>query len=124
MSDKLKNIILFAGILLVLGLGYAFFSGNKDEAPLVATDYLDTDPASTATPGSLLASDFLPILLSIRGIHLDTSIFNDPAFLSLRDSSIELVPDGNEGRPNPFAPIGSDVVAAPVAAQPLPSAGQ
>ena len=31
---------------------------------------------------------------------------------TLHDSSILLIPDGTEGRPNPFAPIGSDITAS------------
>ena len=32
----------------------------------------------------------------------------------MTDSSITLEPDGNEGRPNPFAPLGQDITPAPV----------
>ena len=57
---------------------------------------------------SLIAKDFLNLLLNVKNIKLDDSIFADNAFNSLRDSSIVLTPDGNEGRPNPFAPLGSE----------------
>lgn len=125
MGDKLKNIIFFLGIMLVLVLGYLFFSGGDEESALVTSDSSSVVTPPLSGADSRIAGDFLSVLLSIRGITLDTTIFSDPAFLSLRDSSIELVPDGNEGRPNPFAPIGSDVVAAPLVAEPSPlSEGQ
>ena len=56
--------------------------------------------------------DFLSLLLNVKSIKLDSTIFDDPAFLSLYDSSITLTPDGTEGRVNPFAPLGADVVVA------------
>jgi hypothetical protein len=61
----------------------------------------------------LVAKDFFALLLNVKNIKLDDAILSDPAFLSLRDSSIVLVPDGNEGRPNPFAKFGNDAVVIP-----------
>ena len=122
MTPKLKNALLFLGIAVVLILVYVFlFRGdNKDEADLVSSSA--TPVPTSANPSeanSALARDFLSLLLNIKSIKLDDSIFSDPAFLTLRDSSIVLVPDGNEGRPNPFAPIGSDIISSPA---PAPSA--
>ncbi|MBI5139271.1 hypothetical protein HZA26_01530 [Candidatus Nomurabacteria bacterium] len=116
MSSKIKNIILFSGIALALILVYAYFiKGDAGDEPLLSTT--NNFPENTLTPETnpivTTSQDFLTLLLSIKGIKLDDKIFSDPAFLSLRDSSIILTPDGNEGRPNPFAPIGSDVIIAP-----------
>lgn len=55
---------------------------------------------------SEIAKNFLSLLLSVKNIKIEDSIFSDPAFVGLRDSSIYLNPDGTEGRPNPFAPVG------------------
>ena len=57
----------------------------------------------TSIPNSLANKDFLNLFSGIKNIKLNDAIFSDPAFNSLRDSSIVLVPDGTEGRPNPFA---------------------
>lgn len=57
---------------------------------------------------SAIAGDFLNLLLNVKNIRLDDSILRDPSFNNLRDSSITLIPDGNEGRPNPFAQFGND----------------
>jgi hypothetical protein len=115
MSSKIKNIIIFGSLAILLIILYIVFikKSPEDEMPLVSETGALIDTSGVGAE-SQIASDFLSTLLSVKNISLNNSIFSDPAFLSLRDSSIELVPDGNEGRPNPFAPIGSDVVAEPV----------
>ena len=93
---------------------------NLISAPTASTPPAGTAPISdTGAPESvsIAANDFLTLLLGVKNIKLEDAIFSDPAFQSLRDSSIVLVPDGNEGRPNPFAPLGQDIwqTPAPVA---------
>jgi len=105
-------------------LAYVFFFGGDkaEEDALVSTSPdASTTESGASGAGLVIAQDFLSLLLNVKSIRLDDSIFADPAFLSLRDSSIMLIPDGTEGRPNPFAPIGSDIIAAPVAV-PAPDA--
>lgn len=124
MNPKIKNTVLFIVILVVLSLIYFFFFGRKTEEPTLVSAVPGAPATVSGSPTPLpAAGEFLPVLLNIQSIKLDDSIFSDPAFLSLRDSSIELIPDGNEGRPNPFAPIGSDVDTAPLApeTQPVPA---
>lgn len=108
---KIRNIIIFISIAVVLSLGYLFFF-KKDEAPdLVSSSgqtTLTVVDADKNIANSQIVANTLPVLLSIQSIKLDDSIFSDPAFVRLVDTSIILVPDGNEGRPNPFAPIGFD----------------
>ena len=116
MNFNIKNAILFAGIALALILIYVFFiKGEPDEANLVSSPTADSSPQNddTLNKTSPDTDAFLGVLLSIKNIKLDDSIFLNTAFLALRDSSIILTPDGNEGRPNPFAPIGSDAVEIP-----------
>ncbi|KKR79481.1 MAG: hypothetical protein UU24_C0007G0008 [Candidatus Nomurabacteria bacterium GW2011_GWA2_40_9] len=117
MNPKIKNIIFFTGIALVMILVYVFFIKKDSEQANLVTTSLNTNkivsstlPKSDATQeaNSQIAKDFLSLLLSVKNITLDDAIFNDIAFTSLRDSSIILTPLGNEGRPNPFAPIGAE----------------
>jgi hypothetical protein len=96
-------------------LGYVFFikGNNEPEANLVASSGSSSLPnmdgsTANATPDAKIAQDFLDLLLSVKNIKLDDSIFSEAAWDSLKDSSIELIPPGDEGRPNPFAPFGSD----------------
>ena len=107
--SKIKNIIILVVIGAILVLIYIFLIKAPDEtATLVSSS--GVAPATTTTDSSV-AKDFLTLLLNVKNIKLDDAIFSDSAFGALRDSSITLTPDGNEGRPNPFAPLGIDIVA-------------
>lgn len=123
MISKIRNIIIFVTIAAVLVLVYLYFvkspatqsnlvSSNSTSLPNINGS---TNQATNSTSNitTVEAKDFLALLLNVKNIKLDDAIFTSTAFMSLRDSSITLVPDGNEGRPNPFAPFGNDV--APVA---------
>jgi len=115
MSSKIKNIIIFVVVAIALILAYVFFF-----KPAPAQPNLTTSAGTSAAPGAnvsgqtaAIGGDFLSLLLSVKSIKLDDSIFSNPAFASLRDSSIELVLDPSQvGRPIPFAPIGSDAAAS------------
>lgn len=123
MIPKFKNIIIFAIVAIIFVLIYIFFV-NKDpnEDLLLTSDGVtpSVDNAGFVDPGAdPLTQNFLSLLLGVQSIKLDDSIFKDGSyFFNLSDSSIVLIPDGTEGRPNPFAPIGSDV--APITT-PTPS---
>ena len=114
MTPRLKNILIIGGVAIVLGLGYLFFIKKAPEQPALTTS---TESSTAAGISALsqegLSNDFVSILLSVKSIKLDDTILKDTAFLSLKDSSIVLVPSGNEGRPNPFAPIGTEAITPP-----------
>jgi len=106
MDPKRKNIFVILGIVLLAVLIYVlFFRGAPEEAPLTS---LGTSTGAPGGENTEIAGDFLALLLSVKNIALDTSVFASPAFRTLVDSSIDLVPEGNEGRANPFAPLGSE----------------
>lgn len=123
---KIKNIIIFVAIAAIFALIYVYFikPDPADTAVLVSSSESAVAPSAgalTTEENSAIAKEFLALLLSVKSIKLDDAIFSDDAFISLHDSSIILVPDGNEGRPNPFAPIGSDtatVTLPPICALP------
>jgi len=126
MISKIKNIIIFAVIVVALILVYVFFiKKSPEEANLISSSVSPLgnavlpDQQPISAENSSVAKDFLSVLLNVKSVKLDGSIFSDPAFMNLSDSSILLVPDGNEGRPNPFAPIGSEnaTVAPPAPAK-------
>ena len=111
MSSKIKNIIILVVVAIVLVFVYFYFFGNKKEQPLLNAPSGSNALGSTASGDtSTISQELLSVLLNIKNIKIDSSIFSSPVFSSLRDSSIVLTPDGQEGRPNPFAPIGSDQV--------------
>lgn len=116
---NIKNIIIFLAIGTVFVLIYIYFIKPKPPvADLVSSSgapvVMNTANTATEDMNSKIAQDFLNLLLSVKNIKLNDAIFSDRAFTSLHDSSITLIPDGNEGRINPFAPLGTDVVALPV----------
>ncbi len=120
---SIKNIIIFAAIGLSLVLVYVFFIKSDGEEENLISNTSDVMPAAgtpTGSSGVSAGQDFLTLLLNVKNIKLDHEIFSSAAFKSLHDSSIILVPDGNEGRPNPFAPIGVDVVAVPASTTTTP----
>lgn len=117
---KIKNILIFSAIAIVFAvIFYIFFlKSSSGGGALMVTSPEETTPADGGMPNSfdytgdktIVAKDFLTLLLNVRNIKLNDSLLNDPAFANLRDSSIVLVPDGNEGRPNPFAKLGNDIM--------------
>ncbi len=115
MKGIIRNLILFIVIGGILAGGfYYFFNKNTGvEANISSSANAPINP-------TLNSGNNLPAT-SISGITLDTSIFSNPAFLSLRDSSVILIPRGNEGRPNPFAPIGIDKTSNTLNTLSLPS---
>ena len=124
---KIKNIIIFIVIAAAFILIYIFFiKPSPEQASLVSSGAGPALPnidgsavdMGVADKNSLITQDFLAVFSNIKNIKLNDSIVSDPAFISLRDSSITLIPDGNEGRPNPFAQFGNDSVPP---ALPIPS---
>ena len=118
MPSIFKNFIIFLAIALAITAVYVFFI--KDSGPesnlvsSVAANVVPTAPSVGATSSNsednLLAEDFLALLLSVKNIKLDNSIFDDVAFNKLRDSTIVITQSGGEGRPNPFAQFGTDSI--------------
>ena len=85
---KIKNIIIFTAIAATFVLIYIFFiKPSPEEANLVSSpsNTVLPDVNSTSTDinpntTSLLAKDFLTLLLNVKNIKLDDSILSDPAF--------------------------------------------
>ena len=111
MNSKIKNIII--GVVVVLAVAFLIYIFFIKKAPVDAS--LTSTPGTSVLPDNStnvapdISNDFISVLLSVKSIKLDDSILHNPAFISLKDSSITLVQDsGTEGRLNPFAPIGSE----------------
>ena len=114
MKSNIKNILIGVAVLLALVAAYfLFIKKAPTQDALTSTSGITTggDSTGNAVASSEIGKDFVTFLLSVKSIKLDDAIFSDPAFLSLKDSSILilLIDSGAMGRPNPFAPIGSDV---------------
>lgn len=109
MNSTTKNILIILGIAALAIAGYAIFArpdAGFENDPLATTEFDSTLGTSGALGGSTdVGGSFLTTLLSVRTFRLDDSLFANPAFQNLKDFTIVLTQPGNEGRPNPFAPI-------------------
>ena len=101
MSTTGKYIIIGLGVLTLAYAGYYFLSGSNTE-----TVSFDT---SEAVMQNMLANSelFIERRQRLEAVQLDTEVFTDERFLSLR-TFVAQVPDQVVGRPDPFAPIGSN----------------
>lgn len=120
----IKNILIFVAVAIAFVLVYIFFiKPDGQEANLVSSGQSTGIPleANPLSGDSISTQDFLTVLLSVKSIKLDDSIFSDTAFTTLNDSNVILTPDGTEGRVNPFAPLGSDGGQAPVKPATIPT---
>ena len=117
MSNTIKVILVAVVIIALLGFGYWYANSSSTQT---STSPLQTSTATTGASGlssndAVISDKFLSLLLNMRTIKLDQSIFSDPGFMALQDFSTTITPDTNPGRVNPFAPIGTDAPNALVA---------
>ncbi len=99
MSEKIKNsIILIVLFTLIIVIYVFFFKKDTNEQALVSQS------AAPQGQESGLVGEFLVLLRTLNNIQLDTGIFNNKTYRSLRDESVELISQP-QGRVNPFAPL-------------------
>lgn len=106
--QKYKKLLIVAGVIIVLALGYSFFSGNDVPEGL-------TSQAVGSAPQE--GGDLIALLAELKSIELDTSLLQNPTFLTLQDYSVSLSPEPI-GRPNPFAPLGIGSTSASASTTP------
>lgn len=122
MSKKIKTFAIVALILAVIIAVSAYVAGSgtakTSSSPRTLTSSTGSKAAgvSTGVITPTQQNDFSTLLSTVKGIAIDTSVFENPAYKALRDYPIALGID-TVGRPNPFAPIGYDIADAPVAKQ-------
>ena len=100
MSNFIKqyqNIFVIIGLVVIAFVGYSFFVTGGNDNPLVVQDI---DQSQTAVEQELLS-----LLLELRSIQLNTTLFSDERFQSLQDFNQDIVSEP-VGRSNPFAPLG------------------
>lgn len=99
-------LIIFAAVIAI-GLWIGLSAPSSSDSSLLdaeaVTGSAATDPAS---------QEVVETLLALRAISLDGGLFQNPAYISLRDTSTEIVQEP-VGRPNPFAPLDGAVIAPP-----------
>ena len=97
MSSIIKTTII---VLVIAGVG--FFGYNYLTRTNAPTDLLVQQNSGDT---SKMGAEVLSALNQLKTLRLDSSVFSDKTFLSLRDFSQSLNPEP-VGRINPFSPIG------------------
>lgn len=123
-----KFLIVFAVMILIGGTYVYFSNGLLSEAatPVASNSSVSSSGgvvSSVAGPAidDKIARDtaFLATLTSLTKIRIDTTLFMNSGFVSLRDNTVKIVNDGIIGRTNPFAPIVGVVDTTTVQALPV-----
>jgi len=98
MDKSITNIIVLVGIVCTALAGYFLFSQNS-------SPFLASDPSDQQLQQLLVSSQlFVERSRTLSEISMNTDIFDDPVFNSLKSYS----PPPNDfevGRPNPFSPV-------------------
>lgn len=111
MKSTFKKIILFVAIIAVIIIVAVLVFGknntNKDLLQNGGTLSTTQNPTN-----STQSANFLQSLSQVKSITLDTTFFTGKAYQKLIDYSTPIVLEDQRliGRPNPFAPLGSDSV--------------
>jgi hypothetical protein len=99
---KNKKLLIAGGLVLAGAVYYFFFSGGgtpAEDNPLLSS-------VSESPADAIVGRDLLSVLAELKSTKIDSSIFNDPVWKSLKDFSIEIAPQPI-GRKNPFLPFDS-----------------
>lgn len=97
-SSFKSTIVVLIIMALVLG-GYFYWSGNSSSTQSSGTSTLDASSDQAA-----VGVQVLNLLNQIQSLRIDTSLFTDAGYRTLRDYSVP-IPSVDVGRPNPFAPL-------------------
>jgi hypothetical protein len=101
--------LIFALIIFVAAgfiIYNSFFNSGSGALSSTATSTISTD-----------GQNVVDLAYKINTISIDASLFSSPLFLNLTDFSSPLLSEP-QGRPNPFAVIGTDVATQVVSISP------
>ena len=99
-----QKLMLAIGIFALSGFVlYNTFAGGGS-SPVVAEPTVDANGVVIAVENQ----DIVDLANKFDQISIDINLFSSNLFQNLRDLEVPLLPESS-GRPNPFAPIGSDV---------------
>ena len=101
MTDKLKQIIIAVVVIVLAYFGYNYFFGNQDNSSATLSSQSGT--VAVVADGKQIYD----MLMRLKDVKLDPSLFNNPVFEGLNDSGAVIEPEP-KFRDNPFAPIGLD----------------
>lgn len=108
MSKKAKTILII--LMVILAVVFVVIMRGNSSAQKKSTTGLSssvTVPLPGAPTSEIGNDEFSALLSRISRITINTALFKNPAYMTLRDYPVVLGTD-LVGRTNPFAPIGSD----------------
>lgn len=99
-KKDIKRIIIGVIIVVILLLGFYFFgSTSKEGDSQLSSNKLDDT--------GVMGKNIITLLLELRSLKLNETMFSSNVFKSFNDFGIEIEPQP-VGRNNPFLPIGED----------------
>ena len=119
MNDKktIKNILIGLFVAIALLVGYSLLApqntdSNQGGRLAGLSSLLDGSSMGQIeeTDATVANSEILKILGNIQNISLEDDIFTNPVFRKLKDSRFIIPKPLIIGRPNPFLPIGYDII--------------
>lgn len=120
MSSLTQKLVVTVVTLGLVGFfGYSFFLSISGSGPS-SSSALDNSSVSLGT--GVVGQDISALVAKLKSVSIDTSLFSSPLFSNLKDISTPIIPEP-QGRPNPFASVGSDgyFVSTPVLLHPTPT---
>lgn len=99
----IKTHLLLSIALVVALVGAAWYGLTQNAAP---TPVLTSVTATGSPTQESADQELVSTLLTLRAVTLSGTIFQDPAFVTLRDFGTTIVAEPI-GRQNPFAPLGA-----------------
>lgn len=111
----IKNILIIVAVIIVIVIAFVVINNMKsknpssDSALSSSSGNVTTTRSSTASQTEVenFSNELLRLLGSLENLTLNDSLFFNPAFDQLTDITIPLRKEGNQGRRNPFSPIGT-----------------
>jgi len=97
-----KIVVVIVALLVAVGVWIGLSSSGSSTGSLLTTEDVGNNGPN---------QDLVATLLALRAVKLDGSIFSDPGFQNLKDFSTQIIPEPI-GRPNPFAPLGNNVMVS------------
>ncbi|MBI4067988.1 hypothetical protein HY413_01100 [Candidatus Kaiserbacteria bacterium] len=107
---KNKMVLIIGGGVMIGLIAWYTLTGDAIPAGVIQTQRVEQGKVSDEQRA------ILDTLFQLRAIQLTGTIFNNPAFTSLKDFRTEIVAEPI-GRRNPFAPLEQVVPATPATTQ-------
>lgn len=100
-ASRKQNIELAILVIAILGIAGVWFFFIRQSS----FDTLVTVDSTTPMASSQAAKEVLEAVALLKGLRLDTAIFEDPRFLRLGEAAEEVPLVTPRGRVNPFLPF-------------------